>query len=481
MKKISMLKKLFTLFLVLTIFPLKTIHADEKPSQPTAIVIFGATGDLTSRKLIPALYELDKSSDLSEETSVLGIGRRAYSKDEFRSELKSKVKGSSEKNWEPFEKRIAYLQADFKDPAGYEKLKSLLDEHPNRLFYLATPPECFEEILENLHDVGLLESEKEGWTRVVIEKPFGKDLDSAVLLQEKITSLLDDDQVFRIDHYLGKEGLQKLLDLRFKSGVFEPVWNNKYIDHVQITLSEDIGICSRGAFWEQTGLIRDLFQNHLMQLLTITAMEPPVSNDIHAKKIELLQKIRPVTAGDMVLGQYKKGVVKGSEVVGYLEEKGVSENSQVETFAAGKFFIDNERWSAVPFYIRAGKRMPLQTAEICIVFKEQEFSRMKALYIRIQPNPEVFVKTGKKGDYSLQPVSLPKSESREAYAKLILSALNGDKSLFVEADEQIASWKLFSSVLESTKETLSYEAGSWGPDESDDLLENDGRSWQTLQ
>lgn len=455
--------------------------------EPCAIVIFGATGDLTARKLLPALSNLAQGSHLSEHTAIIGFARGAHTDETFRKKM-----GAA------FENKIFYHQADFEQDQGYENLQKLLlkidqeiGTQGNRLYYLATQPSQFATIIKKLHEHQLLyDSSNEKWSRVIIEKPFGHDLDSAMHLQEEITKYLDESQIYRMDHYLGKEGVQNLFTLRFESALFEPLWNSEHIDNVQITLSEEIGIGTRASFWEETGSLRDVFQNHLMQLLAIVAMEPPSSlspHDIHTEKIKVLNAVRSFPT--VIRGQYGPGEIRGVNVPGYKQEKGVAENSSAETFIAAKFYIDNPRWEGVPFYIRGGKRLPVQTTEIAITFKNHS----NVLFIRIQPNAGVFLKTLSKVpalDKDTKPVVFGyhpdeyfKTSSPEAYEKLFYDCISGDSSLYVEGEEQLSAWRLLDPVLKGWKtdeEIPTYEAGTWGPPSVDQMLQKNGHQWQLL-
>lgn len=494
----------------------------DNQAAPCTIVIFGATGDLTARKLLPAIYNLAHEGNLPEHTAVIGFARGGHTDETFRKQMGEAINQFAETSSEDvafredFENKIFYNQADFAQDLGYENLQKLLlkiDEEfgtkGNRIYYLATQPSYFSTIIEKLHRHGLFNDStgpSGNWSRVIIEKPFGTDLDSAINLQKDISQYLDESQVYRMDHYLGKEGVQNLFTLRFESALFEPLWNSEYIDNVQITLSEDIGIGSRARFWEETGSLRDIFQNHLMQLLAIIAMEPPSSlhsSNIHKEKINVLNAIRPFPEREIgnhvIRGQYGRGRTHGINVPGYKQEKGVSENSSAETFVAAKIFIDTPRWKDVPFYIRGGKRLPKQTTEIVLTFKNRSPSIDKmpsnALCIRIQPNAGVFLKTLSKVpmlDKSIKPVifgynpdSYFEKASPEAYEKLFYDCIKGDHSLYVRGEEQLAAWRLLTPVLNYWKatpeEVPTYDAGTWGPSAADQMLLENGHQWQPLQ
>ncbi len=378
---------------------------DAKEEAPSTIVIFGATGDLTSRKILPALESLKEQGHLSEETAIVGVGRRPP-------EVVAKQLDPS---------RISYVQIDFEAGEGYEKLRPFV-ENKSHLYYLATQPSHFPLIVEQLHQNNLLSEQ----SKVIIEKPFGRNLASALELQNHLSQFLKEDQIYRIDHYLGKEGVQNLFRFRFEDEQFEPYWNRDHIDSVEITLSETLGVGSRGKFWEETGLIRDIFQNHLMQLLVLTTMEKPTSS-FHEEKLKLLNAIR---LENIIRGQYES----------YRTE--ISPTSNVETFATGTFWIDNERWSGVPFTLRAGKKLPEQIVEIAVHFKKGD-----TLLIRIQPNPIISLN-------STPIFSSPPAP--EAYETLLLHSLHGNRTLFVTVEEHLAAWRLLDPILDSPEPVFIY-------------------------
>ncbi|NGX45730.1 MAG: Glucose-6-phosphate 1-dehydrogenase, partial [Chlamydiae bacterium] len=398
--------------------PLEEPGFSSRFTDPCILVIFGATGDLTARKLFPAIYNLAREGQLPSQFAVVAFARRDKSHAEFRDEMKqainkfSRVKPIDESIWKTFQEQIFYHKSEFHDAAGYDSLNTFLQEldgqfgtKGNRVFYLSTQPSFFTLICEKLHSSGnIYDSEKitDKWSRIIIEKPFGHDLDSAHALQKELLQFLREEQIYRIDHYLGKETVQNLLVFRFANSLFESLWNNRYIDHVQITVGEEIGIGTRGAFWEEAGLLRDILQNHMMQLLSLVAMEPPVSleaNAIRDEKVKVLKSLRPFTEEDfkhsIIRGQYGKGFVSGEKVKGYRGEDKVDPNSNVETYLALKLFIDNWRWQGVPFYLRGAKRLPKRATEIAITFKfppavlfQQQGTTNEAnvLAIRIQPD-----------------------------------------------------------------------------------------------
>jgi glucose-6-phosphate 1-dehydrogenase len=427
--------------------------------RPLSIVIFGATGDLTARKIVPALSNLAKEGCLPEEFSVVGVGRRDYSHEDFRGRFKDSEMAE----------HLFYAQVDFEQGSGYERLEEMLEvidsefgKKSNRIYFLSTQARFFAPIVEELSARALIaDPEGESWTRVMIEKPFGHDLESAEALQNRLSLALDASQLYRIDHYLGKEGVQNLLSFR-EGREFEPLWNRSFIDHVQITFSEEMGIGARARFWEETGLLRDVVQNHLLTVLSLLAMD--LSDHDRAK---LLEEIRPIGPGEIVRGQYGAS----ENMLGYAEEPGVPAASQVETFAAAKLWIDNGRWEGVPFYIRAGKRLSEQRTEAAVFFKNDP----NPLVIRIQPNPAIFWR-GK----AIHP---PAGAHREAYEALFLGCMNGMKDLFVEKEEQFAAWRLLTPILKEweahppQEPFPNYPAGTWGPAAASRLLTDDGRKW----
>lgn len=434
--------KLIFKYLLVLLFPFGAFASDREREQPapTVLVIFGATGDLTSKKILPAIEHLAKERWLPEPFATVGVARK--SEEVFRQKISSQV---------------YYVQSDFDEDAGYERLAKLLNQidqdfgaKSNRIYFLSTPPKYFSTIVEKLHQHNMIYKlgEKQ-WSRVLIEKPFGTDLQSAIDLQKNLSKYLDESQIYRIDHYLGKEGVKNFTDFRFAQ-TLESVWNHEHIDRVEMTISEDIGIASRAQFWEETGLLRDIVQNHLMQLLSLVSME--LDSDLAEEKIKVLHAIRPLDVGSVIRGQYGAGEIKGAKVPGYKDEEGVSPTSSVETYFAATLFIDNERWKGVPFTIQAGKRLPNQLTEIVIHFKSEE-----ALHIRIQPKPAIFFEGGP--SFSFEP-----SQYSEAYQKLILDCMKGDQSSFVQGEEQLAAWRLLTPVLEQWKtepHIPTYPAGTW--------------------
>lgn len=506
--------------------PLEEPGRTTKRVDPCALVIFGATGDLTARKLAPALYNLGREGLLPPNFAAVGFARRPKTDEVFREEVKtsvnqfSRVKPVEENFWRGFSENLFYHQSDFDKDEGYLALATRLKEldakkglRGNRIYYLSVQPKYFPIIIEKLSKNGLIYDahQKERFSRVIIEKPFGHDTPSAEKLQTTIGQYLHETQIYRIDHYLGKETVQNLLVFRFANSIFESIWNARHIDHVQITVAEGIGIGTRGHFFEEEGLLRDVVQNHVMQLFSLVAMEPPVNlgaRAIRDEKVKVLQSVRLFEEKDFkesaVRGQYGPGFVDGKPVVGYRQEKDVSPTSSVETYVAVRLFIDNWRWAGVPFYIRAGKRLPKRSTEIAITFKDapgvlfqqqNHLNDPNVLAIRIQPNEGISLKINCKVpglSSPIQPVKMDFSygsyfggSSIEAYERLIWDAILGDSTLFARSDEVAQSWKIFTPLLDYwAKEAVSdfpnYAAGSWGPVQADDLLKPIHRSWRLL-
>jgi len=491
--------------------------------DPFTLVIFGASGDLTRRKLIPAVYALFSEGMLPEHFSVVGFARRDKTDDDFRAEMHSAVKQFSrirpmdEETWARFARRLYYHRSSFEDEAGFRSLRQRLDEIAaaagaprNCLFYLATQPVSFGSIVQQLKNAGLTgDGERIPWSRVIIEKPFGRDLESARALNAQISQAFAEEQIFRIDHYLGKETVQNILVLRFANSIFEPLWNQKYVDHVQITVSEAIGVEGRGKYYDQAGALRDMVQNHMMHLLCLVAMEAPITLDADAvreEKVKVLKALRiipPRCVGDCVVrAQYTAGTCLGKSVPGYREEEGVSPDSPAETFAALKVFIDNWRWADVPFYLRTGKRLPARITEIGIHFKPVPQVLFNAgptgpmepnvLALRIQPNEGISLQFQVKEPgmaMRIRPFKMDFAYNTafgkgppDAYERLLLDAALGDPTLFTRSDEVEAAWAFITPILQGccqrTGGRLStYPAGTWGPKEADDLIAADGRRW----
>lgn len=507
--------------------PLMEESRHVKAIDPCIMVIFGATGDLTGRKLLPALYNLAHDGELPARFACVGFARRDKSHTIFREEMHDDVAKYSRSQpldddiWNTFAQSLYYHKAPFDDDAGYISLNQFLAEldqrhgtSGNRIYYLSTPPQYFPLIIEKLHKHKLLyplDSEEGRWSRVIIEKPFGRDLATAKALQEHITHYLNEEQVYRIDHYLGKETVQNLLTLRFTNPIFEALWNNSYIDHVQIAVSEELGIGTRGHFFEEAGTLRDIVQNHMMQLLSLVAMEPPnnlKAASLRAEKVKVMEAIRPMTCDELaavVRGQYGPGYVDQKAVCGYHEENDVSPTSSVETYLAMQLYIDNWRWMGVPFFLRAGKRLAKRTTEIAIVFKrppailrpddDARKTASNTLVIRIQPDEGVSLKFNCKipGLHTLlQPVKMDflycsffGTTPPEAYERLLCDCMAGDNTLFASVDEVMASWRLFTPLLDFWQKSPppsfpNYAAGSWGPQEADDLIAATGRHWRLV-
>ena len=507
--------------------PLRRGLVEDRAGDACAVVIFGASGDLTRRKLMPALYNLAVSRSLPSGFAVVGVARRPKPNDQFRSEMKEGVGQFSRRKpidpalWADFEKGVSYVQGSFDDPTTYVKLREHLEQldvergtRKNRLYYLAVPPAEFGTIVKNLKDANCVQShaaEREGgpWSRVIIEKPFGHDLPSSRVLNDTIAEAFDETQVFRIDHYLGKETVQNLLVFRFANSLFEPLWSREHIDHVQITVAEEIGVEGRGKFYEQTGVTKDIVENHLMQLLCLTAMEPPISlsaDAVRDEKVKVLRSLRPMERSlvqdNVVRGQYARGFVKGSEVPAYREEPDVAKDSRIETFVAMRCFVDNWRWGGVPFYVRAGKRLQRRVTEIAVQFKKVPHTLFRApdggispnvLALRIQPDEGIALRftTKEPGNATiLRDVAMDfrygtafGSNTPEAYERLLLDAMRGDATLFTRRDEVEEQWAYIDHVFDAWREQANvpppiYPAGTWGPDQSDDLLARDGRRWR---
>jgi len=484
-------------------------------------VIFGASGDLTRRKLAPALYNLARAGLLSDHVAVVGFSGSEFSDDAFRERLGDQLREFAARDfdqatWEPIASRIAYSQGDAHDPAAYERLREALartdEQHGtnrNYLFYLATPPSLFGEIARQLGRAGLTR-EDEGWRRLVIEKPFGRDLDSAVALNRTLQEIVDERQIYRIDHYLGKETVQNIMVFRFANGIFEPIWNRRYVDHVQITVGEELGVGTRGRYYEEAGALRDMVPNHLFQLLALTAMEPPTSfeaNAVRDEKGKVLQAIQPAGPEDVlrrtVRGQYGAGTVDGAEAPAYRAESRVPPDSTRETYAALKILVDNWRWADVPFYLRTGKRLPKRLTEIAIQFKRApavlfrqagiERPEPNQLVLRLQPDEGISLRFGAKvpgAVLRIGPVDMDfcyadyfGSTPSTGYETLLYDCMNGDATLFQRADNVEAGWRIVAPVLDvwsaiPPRNFPNYAAGSWGPDEADELLGRDGRAWR---
>ncbi len=498
----------------------------EKIPEPCIVVIFGASGDLTKRKLLPALFHLEQSGLLPRHFAVVGVARRPLG-DSFAADMRDgMIKFGGVKEDDPklseFIARVQYHAMNFDDANGYSALKTVLSDldaklgtKGNRLFYLATAPEYFADIIQHLGKTGMAKpgaaDGDKGWVRTIIEKPFGHDLQSARILNDDVNKVFDENQVFRIDHYLGKETVQNILVFRFANGIFEPIWNRNYIDFVQITAAENIGIEGRGPFYEGAGALRDVVQNHVMELLSFVAMEPPISfeaDSVRAEKIKVWRAIQPIPVEDTVRGQYGPGEIDGEKVIGYRQEDRVNPESQTETFAAIRLEIENWRWAGVPFYIRAGKRLAKRATEITIQFKQPPLLLFKdhdgpcgeqiepnIISMRIQPDEGIALRFGAKvpgPSMNICPVNMDFSyaaafgaSSNNGYERLLLDAMLGDATLFAHRAGVEATWALYTPILEAWKaapiaDLPNYAAGTWGPEAADALLERDGHSWRKL-
>jgi len=489
-------------------------------ADPCAIILFGASGDLAKRKVLPAMYDLAQNNSLGERYAIIGFARTPMTDESFRATIGESAKTISEvgpidpARWNDFASNLYYLHGDYTNNISYADLAKRLAELDaekqlggNRLFYLSTPPEVYPDIVEHLGRAGLARpSSPDSWVRIIIEKPFGRDLASAKELNKIVLNVFEERQVYRIDHYLGKDTVQNLLVLRFGNGIFEPLWNRNYVDHVQITASETLGVERRGGFYETAGALRDMIQSHVLQLTSLVAVEPPASFDANAvrnEKLKVLQSIRPfnleMVAQSTVRGQYAPGKLGDKSVTGYRAELGVKPNSRTETFVSMRVLIDNWRWAGVPFYLRTGKRLAKRTTEIMIqfkraphiVFREREIEPNR-LILNIQPDEGVCVSFGAKKpgtEMSIGTVAMNFSyrqgfggTSRSAYATLLNDCLRGDATLFDRGDSVEAAWSLVDPILDvwsaaKTATVAEYASGSWGPRESEQLLERDARQW----
>jgi glucose-6-phosphate 1-dehydrogenase len=503
--------------------PLRVGMRLERAAEPCAVVIFGASGDLARRKLIPALYRLVQERLLPAEFAIIGLGRTPMTDDEFREKMKAAVVEFSESKsvddevWRSFAAKLQFLPSDIKNPECYAELAKRLEQVDaeqgtggNRLFYLSVAPEFYAEAVKQLGEAGLTKQQGKGWVRVIIEKPFGTSLESARELNVQILKHLKESQVFRIDHYLGKETVQNLLVFRFANGIFEPMWNRQYIDHVQITNAETVGVEGRGGYYEQSGVVRDMIQNHVFQVLSLVAMEPPSSlsaEDVRDEKIKAMNSARDFTPErvrlECVRGQYGAGSIGGKPVPGYREEKDVAPDSVTETFAAVTMWFDNWRWSGVPFYVRSGKRLAKRVTEIAIQFraaphalfgKAQEDLAPNQLVIRIQPDEGITLRVAAKVPGQVTRIRDVNMDFRygasfgvqlaEAYERLILDCILGDSTLYARKDMTERGWELVMPVLDewgaraAEADFPNYEAGSWGPEDSFKLLDQHGRRWR---
>jgi glucose-6-phosphate 1-dehydrogenase len=489
------------------------------------MVIFGASGDLTKRKLIPALYNLAKGNILSREFAVVGVARSGMTNEAFRQKLSQEIREFATAQvdaglWEWFAQRLYYVAGDIGDGSTYHDLRTLLEkvdkEHGTRgnyLYYLATSPNFFSEIVKQLGEAGLAREEDGRWRRVVIEKPFGTDLESARTLNREISQTLTEGQTYRIDHYLGKETVQNILVFRFANGIFEPIWNRRYIDHVQVTVAERTGVEQRGGYFDDAGTLRDMVPNHIFQLITLTAMEPPISfeaNAVRDEQAKILHAIHPFTPEEVlnrtVRGQYGEGQIGDAVVPAYRSEPKVPPASPTETFVALKLSVDNWRWAGVPFYLRTGKRMAKRATEIAIQFKQPPFILFRKtpvehltpnrLVLHLQPDEGISLSFGAKVpgpvvrlgtvNMAFQYKDYFGSTPSTGYERLLYDCMTGDATLFQRADMVEASWGVVAPLLDLWKALPprnfpNYPAGSWGPREADELLERDGRQWRRIE
>ena len=501
------------------------ILCTEMPAPPNAIVVFGASGDLTRRKLLASIFQIYTQDLLDERFYLLGCGRKKLSDENFREVAQQTIRENIShilaKDLNAFTEKLYYIDGDYNDAAFYKRIKARLAEldkkhkvQDNLLFYLAVPPFLYPTIVEHLDSSGLACPQKRNarkQIKLIVEKPFGRDLKSAAELNDSISRCFNESQIYRIDHYLGKETVQNILLFRFANSIFEPVWNRNYIDHVQITIAETLGVEHRGSFYDKTGALRDIFQNHMLAMLSLVAMEPPASfeaDHIRDEKVKLLRSIRPSKRSDInnvfVRGQYGPGSINGQKVIGYRAEPGIDPKSKTETFVAAKFFIDNWRWKDVPFYLRTGKRLAMKDTEIAIIFKKVPHSMFalagldemppNVLVLQIQPEEGISLsfqakRPGSKICMSTLTMNFHyKSvfliDMPEAYQRLLLDCMAGDQTLFARYDGVEIAWKLLTPVLESWEKEGSmpyiYPAGSESFAEADNLIESDGRKWRKL-
>jgi glucose-6-phosphate 1-dehydrogenase len=482
--------------------------------EPCALVIFGASGDLTRRKLFPALYSLAYRRLLPERFGVVGVARTEMTDEEFAARMEEAVREFGRDDfrqdvWDGLAAGIRYVSTEFTDEAGEDHVAGCLTKldddrgtRGNRVYYLAVPPDAFEVLVRELGE----RRAAEGWTRLIVEKPFGRDVASARELNAKLHEFFTEEEIFRIDHYLGKETVQNVLALRFANGIFEPIWNRQFIDHIQITVAESIGIERRAAFYEQAGAMRDIFQNHLLQLLAVTAMEPPIdftADSVRNEKVKVLKAMHTPGPRDVVRGQYGRGFVEGVEVPAYRDEEGVDPNSMTETFVASRLYVDNWRWADTPIYVRVGKRLPRRETTVAIQFQRAphppfaeiagEGLQPNVLVVHIQPNEGVSLEIGAKvpgHGMEIRTVHMDflyggafRTGLPEAYERLIIDCMLGDATLFTRSDEIEEQWALVDAIVSAWSRDRpvfpNYAAGTWGPKEAKDLLARDSRRWRT--
>lgn len=496
-----------------------------QPGPPCVMVIFGAAGDLTRRKLIPAIFNLARSGLLSERFAIVGLARAKMSTEQFREKLRADIREFATgevdpKLWEQLEKGLYYVDGEFQDAGAYKRLQELLatvdaqhGTQGNYFYYLATGPEFFLQIVQQLGSAGLVQESEGRWRRIIIEKPFGQDLDSALALSASIREVIEERQIFRIDHYLGKETVQNILVFRFSNGIFEPIWNRRYIDHVQITAAETVGVEQRGNYYDASGALRDMIPNHLFQLLSLTAMEPPISfeaNSVRDEQAKVLHAVQPMTPEEVLVrsvrGQYSEGAIGQETSPAYRTEPKVNPKSNTETFVAVKLMIDNWRWAGVPFYLRTGKRLAKRVTEIAIEFKRAPFVlfrdttveklRTNRLVIRIQPNEGISLRFGAKMPGAVMQLGAVEMDfsyvdyfgttPSTGYERLLYDCMTGDATLFQRADMVEAGWRVVSPIQDVWKALPprsfpNYATGSWGPQEADDLLARDGHAWRKIE
>ena len=496
-------------------------EAHPRPGDPCVMVIFGASGDLTKRKLLPALYNLAKDGLLSRNFAIVGFAYNKFTEREFRNTLAAEITEFATtpvdaELWRWFEERIYYIAGDFNDAAHFSNLRETVEkadrEHGaagNYFYYLATGPEYFSTIVRQLGAAGLTDESHGGWRRVIIEKPFGRDYESAKKLNQEVREVLQEKQIYRIDHYLGKETVQNILVFRFANGIFEPIWNRRYVDHVQITVAETVGVEQRGGYYDHAGTLRDMIPNHIFQLICLTAMEPPVSFDadvVRDEQAKILKAIQPMTPEDVlsrtVRGQYGEGALHDSKWAAYRSEPDVSPTSRTETYVALKLFIDNWRWADVPFYVRTGKRMPKRVTEVAIQFKRAPFVlfrktsveslRPNRLVLHLQPDEGISLSFGAKipgtvvrlgeVDMAFHYEDYFGVTSNTGYERLLYDCMLGDATLFQRSDMVEAAWNVVGPIQDvwealPPRSFPNYAAGTWGPHEADELLQRDHREW----
>jgi glucose-6-phosphate 1-dehydrogenase len=480
-------------------------------ADPCVLVIFGASGDLTRRKLLPSIYNLAEARLLPDEFAILGIARPAIDTDAYRAQMRERVRAAEGEplepdKWQRIEQRLYYLSGEFDDPGLFERLAARLEElrathtfPPNYLFYLAVPPDLFATVVRHLSEAGLTR-EDGGWRRVIVEKPFGYDLESARALNTDLSAGLAESQIYRIDHYLGKETVQNILAFRFANGIFEPIWNRRYVDQVQMTVAEEVGVENRGAYYERAGALRDMVQNHMFQVMTLVAMEPPISfqaEDVRDEKVKVLHAVAPIDASAI-----KRSVVR-AQYEGYRQEPNVAPASRTETFVGLKLLVDNWRWAGVPFYLRTGKCLPKRLTEIAVQFKRAPFTLFRetavactnpnVLILRIQPDEGICLSFDAKMpgplerletvDMNFSYASHFKVEPTTGYETLLFDAMTGDQTLFHRMDMVEAGWTIVQPILEAWKQDQrsplpAYKPNTWGPPEADLLIEQDGRQWR---